>query len=178
MLRCHSVPDCSSPSSHRRGHPCRKTFGIFACFPSLHLLMQKHIMNSGQKFCLESDFSISQFLEFVGSFLLCTLHCMVCTSMPFQSLTWQNPASAWCLPCVATNLRNKPTQQQTNSTKNSATELRNSPAGAHQMAMFTLPTKAGTSHLASPVGWVFQFGVRWIRLLLNEEGSKKMMGFW
>ena len=169
MLRCHSVPDCSSPSSHRRGHPCRKTFGIFACFPSLNLLMQKHIMNSGPKFCLVVIFRSPSSSNLV--FLLLCIDCMVCTSMPFQSLTWQNPASAWCLPCVATNLRNK-LSNKTNSTKNSATELRNSPAGAHQMAMFTLPTKAGTSHLASLVGWVFQFGERWIRLLLNDGIQK------
>ena len=114
MLRCHSVPDCSSPSSHRRGHPCRKTFGIFACFPSLNLLMQKHIMNSGQKFCLVVIFRSPSSSNLV--FLLLCIDCMVCTSMPFQSLTWQNPASAWCLPCVATNLRNK-LSNKTNCTK-------------------------------------------------------------
>lgn len=175
MLRCHSVPDCSSPSSHRRGHPCRKTFGIFACFPSLNLLMQKHIMNSGQKFCLVVIFRSPSSSNLVFLLLCIWLHGLYFHA--FSILDMAEP----CLCMVSTMCCHKPQKQTNSATKptlrNSATELRNSPAGAHQMAMFTLPTKAGTSHLSSLVGWNFQFGVRWIRLLLNEEGSKNKDGF-
>ena len=176
MLRCHSVPDCSSPSSHRRGHPCRKTFGIFACFPSLNLLMQKHIMNSGQKFCLVVIFRSPSSSNLV--FLLLCIDCMVCTSMPFQSLTWQNPASAWCLPCVATNLRNKPTQQQ-----NQLYEIRLLSWGIHQQE----PTKwqclhspRKREHLTCHHWLVGTSSLEWDESVCcwMRKDPKIMMGFW
>lgn len=176
MLRCHSVPDCSSPSSHRRGHPCSKTFGIFACFPSLHLLMQKQIMNSGQKFCLESDFSISQFLEFGDSFALhFALHGLYFHA--FSILDMAEP----CLCMVSTmccHKPQKPTQQQTNSTKFGYWVEEFTSRSPPNGNVYT-PHESGnispgiTGWMELPVWSEMNPGCGWMR-----KDPKIMMGFW
>ena len=168
MLRCHSVPDCSSPSSHRRGHPCRKTFGSFACFPSLNLLMQKHIMNSGQKFCLVVIFRSPSSLNLWEGFLLRTLHCMVCTSMPLKKIDMAEP----CLCMVSTmccHKPQKPTQQQNQLYEKFGYWVEEFTSRSPPNGNVYTPHE---SENISPgiTGWLepmFQFGVRWIHLLLN-----------
>ncbi len=108
------MPDCSSPSSHRRGHPCRKLLeSLLVSFPESTDAKRNHELRTQVLPCCDFSISYSPVVPWIcGSFCL-ALH--PCTSIPFQIdmacvnrfNIWVSFASAWCPPCVATNLRNK-----------------------------------------------------------------------